>query len=314
MSSLNDLRGRLDNATRLHASWSENSVTVAPRSGTGFPVTLNFADYDLLLVEAEEGRCHWHLESWQEAIERFFLLLCDQCRMRVVTSKGNRLHRMSFEVHKDGEWDILSEAVMVWRPFWRKRQVTYVNQNGCWISPDRMHVVIVSPDSGFTYCFNMDASHMCFSYKLPGIWRPSSQPGLLESEDASGRVGIVLFSSEELNQQEGVDAVTQAAHLVMKSHDEMFETKIHSKLTPFPASRPGAMKWTATFSILYEGDETKIGVEKFFVEIASGWVAQITAQPVGSDAVVLAALEELSISSEQEDLWQLVREMCPNLE
>lgn len=183
-----------------------------------------------------------------------------------------------------------------------------------WVSPDGNEVVVVTrePESETLY-FNNDTSQLCYKYRIPGIWHARGEDGVLVSED--GLAGIALYSPEDLSEASGPEAITRASDAVVNAYEISFGTPLATKeLIPFPSSRPGTMKLTVSLYGPVQGMPPRLTAHKVFVEIAPGWVAQISlAGKMDPDPMYRNVIDSLATTSEQRCYWPSIRRQFPNV-
>lgn len=118
MPPIETIRAKLQRYPHLIYEQKENSITVAPDSPDGFPVSLQ-----------EDGGCfvvgfggwHEHFDSESEALNCFVFGLSDQCRLRVA-SRGSVDYRWTVQHLVNGRWCDESETGLLFFPFWRRRR------------------------------------------------------------------------------------------------------------------------------------------------------------------------------------------------
>jgi hypothetical protein len=118
MSAIEAVRVKLQSHPQLQYEHTASSITVAPETADGFPVSL-FANGTSFVVGF--GGWHEHFDSESEAINCFAFGLSDQCRLRV-TSRGDTDYRWTVQHVVYGNWCDDSETGLLFFPFWRRRR------------------------------------------------------------------------------------------------------------------------------------------------------------------------------------------------
>jgi len=190
------------------------------------------------------------------------------------------------------------------------------------ISEDDTEAVIQTKST--TYYFNNNSARMCYTFSLPGIWQPSETQGLsfLTREDPdfeikqrdkgsrgfrlwSGDVGAVwLYSPEDLVMYKGDDPISKAANSIVTFSEHAFDDfkAMGVELVPYDSSWPDAKMLRITCTIKAIDDDVAVDSEiiKVLVEVAPGWVAQLSAS---DDKIFHSILETLSITSTPDCYW-----------
>jgi hypothetical protein len=180
-----------------------------------------------------------------------------------------------------------------------------------WVSPDRSEVLVSFPEKSEAFYFNNDKTRLCYSFKVLGKWQPSEESALLLSLDGRSQAGVKLYSAAELKDFDGADLVTRATRLITQDYEKALGRKLTNvKITPFETEKHKGIKWTASWPGPRRGVEMK--ASKVFVELASGWVAQITANGTGDDdALTRLILESLNTTSHPEGYWPIIKKNFP---
>jgi len=172
---------------------------------------------------------------------------------------------------------------------------------------DRHQEVIVV--EGGTSVFVSDEPRRCFAYEIPGVWGWGNEAGLIRSLDGSESVGVHLYSPTDLRFVAGSTVFARAATLNQETYQELTGRRISAALEPFNATRFKAMTWTASWVIEPSAKDSLHGrAEKVFLEIAPGWLAQVTVAASSSDLVLRRLIETLGTTSAQDCYWRLLRE------
>jgi TPR repeat protein len=173
--------------------------------------------------------------------------------------------------------------------------------NSFWVSPNGIEIVVQSEQKNETHYFNNDINRICYTFKVPGQWVPSSGSISLlqirESESSTAvtlgsidsvttwkgsQAGIYIYSPRELGVSKGSDPISNAVAKGLYSAEKKHNmTTLSNEIVPFECSWPKAKLWKAEWSIPINGELTRIGSEKVFIDIGKGWVAQVTSGKPG---------------------------------
>jgi len=128
-------------------------------------------------------------------------------------------------------------------------------------------------------------------------------------------VGVLLYSPEDLKDFEGSDPVARAAKLITKVYEQSAGQPLaDTTLVPFESTRPGVKRSTTSWRATIRERPVLMKASKVLVEIAPGWVAQITVQgTLDDDGLTRRVLETLSTTSEPECYWQFIRQHFPEM-
>ena len=210
-----------------------------------------------------------------------------------------------------------------------------------WTNSDSTEFFTTYRDKELGLYLNNNANRLCYSYIIPGQWLGTNESALLRAEDGQATAGVLLYSALDLKDFEGPDLVARAAKLITKVYEksvgqsipaelEPFETQqaettkwidsewrdllgvLEKEVTLFQPSRSGAMKWSSSWKMERAGERFEAKASKIFLEIAPGWIAQITVNP-DDDALARSILETLRITSDPQCYWPFIRKHYPNV-
>ena len=123
MNPIEELKRRLDTLPGARYESDGNSITVLPNNSHGFNVMLtqNSATSYTIFFNG------WHedFEDVEETVNVFGLGLSDECRLKEYR-RGNFAYKWTVETLDDGEWLEQSTTSLLIFPFWRKREVHYL--------------------------------------------------------------------------------------------------------------------------------------------------------------------------------------------
>lgn len=194
-----------------------------------------------------------------------------------------------------------------------------------WVSRDQTEVILAFPTRRQIWYFNNNSEKLCFTFKVPGDWKPGNTSGLMLSEEYQGIAGVLVLSEQELQYSKGDDLLARAVHFITKINQRaagMDKPPDSSEVSPFQSSRAGSIKWTANWIAEREGKKIRIEINKVFVEIAPGWVAQITVSATerssplldsGEDEIAREILQTLENTSDPGCYWPFIRKFVPPL-
>jgi len=162
---------------------------------------------------------------------------------------------------------------------------------------------------------NNNTSRQCYTYKIPGKWRATSESALLQSEDGRAFVGVLLISAIELKDYEGRDFVTRASHRTAENYEKSVgRPLVNVKLEPFQSLRAGTMKWSASIWNERAEQSQELLVSKIFAEVAPGWVAQLTVNGTSDDdGLSRRILATLGTTSHPYCYWPFIHQYIPGI-
>lgn len=179
-----------------------------------------------------------------------------------------------------------------------------------WQSKDQHEVMLVFPEKNETYYFNNDASRLCFTFKVAGLWRPTGKSGLLWSDKRQAVLGVLLYSKQDMQKFRGKDLLERVANL--QAYVLYRQTGIVPKthMQPFHTKYPKSYKWTARWKTEYKGKPAIAESNKYFVILRDGWIAQVTAgYKAGGDATARAVIGRLKTTDEPGCYRTLIRKV-----
>ena len=123
MSVISRIVEKLKKYPELDYVQEESSISVTPSGG--FSVWLTENDNNITV-----GFNGWHEEFTEQegAFDCFAFGLSSECRLKVY-SRGTTEYKWVVQALKEKEWYDDSETGLLFFPFWRKKQITYL-QNG----------------------------------------------------------------------------------------------------------------------------------------------------------------------------------------
>jgi hypothetical protein len=123
MNLIEELKRRLDSVPNARYEADGSSITVEPRDSDGFTVMLTQNSNNHYTVFFNG----WHedFEDAEETTNIFGLGLSNECRLRECR-RGNMPYKWTVETLEDGHWQPHSTTALLLFPFWRKRQIRYL--------------------------------------------------------------------------------------------------------------------------------------------------------------------------------------------
>jgi hypothetical protein len=125
MDPFEEIKTRLRQYPHVKYETSDSSITVPPASDTGF--TVEICGSAGAYTVSFNG---WHEEfkDAEEALQCFAFGLSDQCRLKE-HRRGNSAYRWTVESKENGEWVADSVTGLVLFPFWKRKEVVYLQNN-----------------------------------------------------------------------------------------------------------------------------------------------------------------------------------------
>ena len=122
MDAIAAIKSKLAKYPHIRYSASDRSIEIQPADASGFTVGCQQTAEGLTV--AFEG---WHeaFKSETEALNCFAFGLSEACRLRVVY-RGDTPVRWTVEARRDGVWASDSETGLLLIPFWRRKNVRYL--------------------------------------------------------------------------------------------------------------------------------------------------------------------------------------------
>ena len=123
MNPIEELKRRLEQLPDARYESDGNSISVLPNNAHGFNVTLmqNSATSYTVFFNG------WHedFEDVEETVNVFGLGLSNECRLKEYR-RGNFAYKWTVETLEDGQWLEHSTTALLLFPFWRKREVHFL--------------------------------------------------------------------------------------------------------------------------------------------------------------------------------------------
>jgi len=179
-----------------------------------------------------------------------------------------------------------------------------------WQSKDKHEVVLSFPEKRVAYYFNNDASRLCFTFKVAGLWQPTGKPGLLWSEKRKAVLGVLLYNEHDLQKFRGKTLLDRAANLQAYLYYRHSGIAPKTHIRPFPTTHPKSFKWTARWKTTIKGEPVIAEANKYFVYLRDGWIAQVTAgYQAGGDSTARAVIDSLKTTDDPRCYWPMIRKI-----
>jgi len=125
MKLIEEIEERLSKYPHVRYETGAASITVLPTSDDGFTVRLDIARERY--VVSFNG---WHEEftELKQALNCFTFGLSDNCRLKECR-RGDFAYKWIVEGRSNGNWVSDSETGLLFFPFWRKKEVRYLQNN-----------------------------------------------------------------------------------------------------------------------------------------------------------------------------------------
>jgi|SRR6266851_1489853 len=125
MNVIDDIKAKLQTYPNARYEISGSSISVLPISDNGFTVRLDLAP-DRYTVSFNG----WHedFQYEEEALQCFAFGLSDECRLKE-WRRGNFAYRWAVESRENGRWVADSETGLFLFPFWKAKEVRYLQNN-----------------------------------------------------------------------------------------------------------------------------------------------------------------------------------------
>ncbi len=123
MNCIGEIKKKLESYPELKWELEGSTISVSPDGG--FTVWLTESEKDCTV-----GFSGWHevFEDKDEALECFVFGLSEKCRLKV-SSRGETEYKWVMEAFEDGNWVSYSTTCLLFIPFWREKQVNYLQNH-----------------------------------------------------------------------------------------------------------------------------------------------------------------------------------------
>jgi len=124
-NAIEQIEERLRKYPHVRYEVDASSISVQPTSNDGFTVYLKFIQSHYTVFF---NGWHEDFEKEDEALECFAFGLSDECRLKEYR-RGNFAYRWAVESKQDGNWVSDSETGLFFFPFWKPKEVCYLQNN-----------------------------------------------------------------------------------------------------------------------------------------------------------------------------------------
>jgi hypothetical protein len=125
MNAIEQIRERLRKYPHVRYEVGASSISVLPTSNDGFTVGLEISQSQITVFF---NGWHEHFQEQDEALDCFAFGLSDECRL-MECRRGNFAYRWTVESKQDGKWVADSETGLFLFPFWKSKEVRYLQNN-----------------------------------------------------------------------------------------------------------------------------------------------------------------------------------------
>jgi len=125
MDPFEEIKTRLRKYPHVKYDASESSITVLPASDNGFTVEIYGSGVEYMV---SFNGWHENFTDPEEAVQCFAFGLSDQCRLKEYR-RGDFAYRWTVESKENGDWQADSVTSLVLFPFWKRKEVVYLQNN-----------------------------------------------------------------------------------------------------------------------------------------------------------------------------------------
>jgi len=125
MKSIELIKKLLNEIPELNFEEEDNYISVSPSDKNGFTVWISIEKNNYTV-----GYDGWHeeFEDENDAFGCFIYGLTNKCRLKVF-KRGEFTYNWTMEAKGDGFWKIFSSTTLLFFPFWRKREIVFLQNN-----------------------------------------------------------------------------------------------------------------------------------------------------------------------------------------
>lgn len=122
MNAIEQIKEKLRRYPHVTYEVGESSIAVSPTSNHGFTVSLEIAGTEHIVFF---NGWHENFQQPDEALDCFAFGLSNECRLKECR-RGSFAYRWSVESKQDGQWVTDSETGLLLFPFWKPKEVHYL--------------------------------------------------------------------------------------------------------------------------------------------------------------------------------------------
>ena len=126
MQLFEEINNKLKDVPGIDIEKGDVCFSVIPKTPEGFTVSLHI-DEEEFTVSYGDG-WHGHFSSEKEAVNCFYFGLSNKCRVKVL-QRGNLTYKWIVEYIDEGIWNFESGTGLLFFPFWRKKEITILQNN-----------------------------------------------------------------------------------------------------------------------------------------------------------------------------------------
>jgi len=147
-----------------------------------------------------------------------------------------------------------------------------------WIGPDGNQVILRIPGEEHTHYYDNDEEQICFHFSDKGMWNPIRERGLLVSQDRKDQIGILMMSTEDLENYSDEDLLAEAVASHLEDFQKRFEsTPLASQTIEITATPEKNSEMDRQMEGLRDGQELIGMVNRWLIEDNQYRIAAITA-------------------------------------
>jgi len=137
-----------------------------------------------------------------------------------------------------------------------------------------------------TLIFSNDRGWLCYTYAIPGHWRPGPRPSLYLSEDRQASTEVLFTQDKYFEHIAGTDSLSRASTATHEKLGREFGRPLPPfDLVPFTSARAQGMRWKDSESARVDvgpGRSLPVGA-RVFVSVRPSWttIVSVIGQPDG---------------------------------
>jgi hypothetical protein len=159
------------------------------------------------------------------------------------------------------------------------------------------------------FTFYNNPRPFCYTYMIPGDWKPGEEAGLYRSKDGRAVVGVLFWPARNLERTEGANLVERASKNIVPSYEKRLGQSLTGvELMPFESARPGTWKLKAA---TVKQEKLLISLPtKIIVDLSPDAVVVITAGgTIDDDGLARRIIKTIRTTSNPECYFPLLETM-----
>lgn len=128
MNIIDKLKIELKKNSKIKYISDDSSIVVKKVQGDGFDVGLYINPTDQNTYTVYYEGWHEHFTDEKKAINAFMFGLTNKCRLKA-EFRGDKAYKWTLEYQRDGKWNEDSVTGTFIKPFWRKKEIRYLQNN-----------------------------------------------------------------------------------------------------------------------------------------------------------------------------------------